>query len=360
MPVPVSPPAGDSSDESRHGENRFAATSLLKLPSMCKRRPSSPAAAICASAAIAGKKRLSVPIPSTMPASRHASVARSASAFVNVSGFSQNTAFLARADARICSRCNECAVASTTASIAECSSTAASAPMVSRPCSAVKSRTRTGSRLTAWVMRNLSLLPCTELTRVWPQRPSPTIAARIIASPGLSGYGAANLIPPDAEREGGNDRIMDLGDAERPQGAYRAGGAGTPVQRHPGQYRRRRPAQAGIPQDHAQPPHSGDRRFRRTGRQAVHAVRVGGDLDLTVRENRRQAEPERPDRPLQMLGMDHVPDGRDRADVRPMEPFRRLRQGKAALRDRALHERGGATDTRAEQAARRDALAGRR
>src|SRR5207237_1159730 len=175
-----------------------------------------------------------------------------------------------------------CGVASTMVSIAGSSSTAASAPMVSRPCSAVKSRTRTGSRLTACVKRSFSLLPCTELTRVWPQRPSPTIAARIIASPGLSGYGAANLIPPVAKREGSSDRVMDLGNAERP------------------------------------------------------------------------------DRPLQMPGMDHVPDGRDRADVRPVEPFRRLRQGKAALRDRALHERGGATDTRAEQAARRDALAGRR
>src|SRR5438045_1936879 len=120
MPVPVSPPAGDSSDESRQAENCFAATSLLKLPSMCKRRPSSPLAAICASAAIAGKKRLSVPIPSTILASRHAS------------------------------------------------------------------------------------------------------AARISASPGLSGYGAANLIPPDGKREGRDDPIMDLGDAERPQGAYRA------------------------------------------------------------------------------------------------------------------------------------------
>src|SRR5205814_2012475 len=132
------------------------------------------------------------------------------------------TAFPARADARICSRCNECGVASTTASIAECSSTALSAPTVSRPCSAVKSCTRPGSRLTACVKRSFSLLPCTELTRVWPQRPSPTIAARIIASPGLSGYGAANLIPPDAKREGRDDPIMDLGDAERPQGAYRA------------------------------------------------------------------------------------------------------------------------------------------
>jgi hypothetical protein len=37
--------------------------------------------------------------------------------------------------------------------------------------------------------RSKSLLHCTEFTRVLPQRPSPTIAARIIASPELSGYG---------------------------------------------------------------------------------------------------------------------------------------------------------------------------
>src|SRR5215472_10118715 len=40
-----------------------------------------------------GKNRLSVPTPSTTPALRQASIARSALAFRKVSGFSQNTPF---------------------------------------------------------------------------------------------------------------------------------------------------------------------------------------------------------------------------------------------------------------------------
>ena len=71
----------------------------------------------------------------------------------------------------------ECGVANTTISIAGSPNTASSVPTVSRPCCAVNSRTRAGSRLTACVKHSLSLLPCTAFTRVWPQRPSPTIAA---------------------------------------------------------------------------------------------------------------------------------------------------------------------------------------
>ena len=48
-----------------------------------------------------------------------------------------------------------------------------------------------------------------------------------------------------------------------------------------------RPVQAGVPRDHAQPPHPGDRRSRRPGRQAVHALRIRRDHDLPVGENRR-------------------------------------------------------------------------
>src|ERR1700736_3174328 len=44
------------------------------------------------------------------------------------------------------------------------------------------------------------------------------------------------------------------------------------IQGDPGQYWRRRPVQAGVPEDHGKPPHSGDRRHRRPGRQAVHAL----------------------------------------------------------------------------------------
>ena len=84
------------------------------------------------------------------------------------------------------------------------------------------------------------------------------------------------------------------------------------------------------------------------------------DPDLPVGKDRRQADPEGPDRPLQMPRMDHVPDGRGRADVRPVEPFRRLCAGKGPLRDRALHQRGEAADPGAEPPARGDAVARRR
>jgi hypothetical protein len=51
-------------------------------------------------------------------------------------------------------------------------------------------------------------------------------------------------------------------------------------------------------------------------------VRVGRDHDLPVREDRREADPEGSCRPLQVPGMDDVPDGRHRADVRPAPPLR--------------------------------------
>ena len=55
---------------------------------------------------------------------------------------------------------------------------------------------------------------------------------------------------------------------------------------------------------------------------------IGRDPDLSVGKERRQADPERPDRTLQMPRMDDVPDGWRRPDVRPVEPFRRLCAGK--------------------------------
>src|SRR6516162_11461406 len=121
-------------------------------------------------------------------------------------------------------------------------------------------------------------------------------------------------------------RSLVVADPQRPQGAYRPRRTGPALQGDPGQYRRRRPVQAGVPKDHAKPPHSGDRRPRRTGRQTVHALRIGGDPDLPVGEDRRQTDPERPNRPLQMPRMDDVPDGWHRPDVRAVEPLRRLRR----------------------------------
>ena len=95
-------------------------------------------------------------------------------------------------------------------------------------------------------------------------------------------------------------RSLELADAERSQGAYRRRGAGNPLQGHSGQHRRGRAVQAGIPGDHAEPPHPRDRRPGRAGRQADHAVRVGRDPHLSGRENRRKTDPEGSGRALQM------------------------------------------------------------
>src|SRR5579862_3942457 len=176
------PPAGDSSGESRHGENISAETSLLKLPSIWRIWPSSSPATIRARAAIAGKKRLSVPVPSTTPAVRQAAVARSASARVRAKGFSQNTAFLAAAQATISSACRECGVASTIAAMRGRASASSRLPRRCSRCRAANPPSREGSRLTAVVKRRCSLLPCTDSTRVRPQRPKPTIAASIIGA----------------------------------------------------------------------------------------------------------------------------------------------------------------------------------
>ena len=60
---------------------------------------------------------------------------------------------------------------------------------------------------------------------------------------------------------------------------------------------------------------------------------IGGDPDLSLGKDWWQIDPEASVRPLQMPRMDNVPNGRRRPDVRPMEPFRRLRSRKNPLCD---------------------------
>ena len=78
--------------------------------------------------------RLSCPVASTTPASRHAATARSAPARVSASGFSQQTGLPARAAATTCSTCRVCGVASTTASTRGSASASSSLDDSSRPC----------------------------------------------------------------------------------------------------------------------------------------------------------------------------------------------------------------------------------
>ena len=82
-----------------------------------------------------GPEAATCPTASTTPAFRQASNIRTASAWRSARGFSQNTCFLAVAQAITCAGCNECGVASKTASIVrsartvpDCPSTRADVP----------------------------------------------------------------------------------------------------------------------------------------------------------------------------------------------------------------------------------------
>ncbi len=124
-------------------------------------------------------------------------------------------------------------------------------------------------------------------------------------------------------------------------------------------HRRRRPVQAGVPEDQPEQQDPGHRRQRRTGRQADLALRVGRDPDL----------PGGQDRPLPAAGrarqvhgaaVADVPDGRRRSDARPGASLPALRAREDRVRDQALHQRGEAPVRRDGPPARRGRLLRRR
>src|SRR4051794_28063085 len=78
-----------------------------------------------------------------------------------------------------CAPCSLCGVANTTASISGSANISSRLSTSFRPCSAQNASALPRVRLCPAVKRNLSLLPCTEPTRVRPHLPMPTIAARI-------------------------------------------------------------------------------------------------------------------------------------------------------------------------------------
>ena len=111
--------------------------------------------------------------------------------------------------------------------------------------------------------------------------------------------------------------------------------------RYSGRHRRRRRVQARIPRSHRT---TGSRRSS-TPTVPVQpftlfelaVIRIYG-----LGEERRQADPEGPDRPLQVPRMDDVPDGRGSGRCSVNGPLRQLRCRKDPRRDRALHQRGEA------------------
>ncbi|CAN0622288.1 protein of unknown function [Burkholderia multivorans] len=156
-----------------------------------------------------------------------------------------------------------------------------------------------------------------------------------------------------------DDRRLQLGDPERPQGAHHARGDGARLSRASDRHWRGRPVLARIPEDQPEQQNSGDRRSGRPGRPAARAVRIGRDPRLS-RGKDWPVPAGRPGRALHDAGMADVPDGRHRADARAGPPFPPVRAGKDRLCDQPLHERSPAPVQRDGQAARRNRLPGRR
>ena len=84
----------------------------------------------------------------------------------------------------------------------------------------------------------------------------------------------------------------------------------------PGRHRQERELDAGIPVAQPERQDPGDHRSRRSGRQAARPVRIRRDPALSGRQD-RQARPGRPGAALRDHPVGVLPDGVDRADVRP-------------------------------------------
>jgi hypothetical protein len=94
-------------------------------------------------------------------------------------GFSQNICFRAAAQAMTCAGCSECGVASRIAPIVPSASTASRSRLSSRWCCVQKPRAASMAGSTARTIFSRSW-PSDAVTRLRPQRPRPTTAARII------------------------------------------------------------------------------------------------------------------------------------------------------------------------------------
>jgi hypothetical protein len=102
-----------------------------------------------------------------------------------VNGFSMKTGFPAAAARSTCGPCSLCGVANTIASTAGSARISPRLSFSAMPCSAQNASAF--DRVRVWPAVNwiAVLLPSNAPTNVRPQRPSPTIAARIICIPSL-------------------------------------------------------------------------------------------------------------------------------------------------------------------------------
>ena len=134
---------------------------------------------------------------------------------------------------------------------------------------------------------------------------------------------------------------------------------GLPYNVHADRHRRGRSVQAGIPEDQPEQQDAGDRRLRRSGRQADLDVRIRRDPALSRRQD-RQVSARRHARQVHRAAMADVPDGRRRPDARPGASLPHLRAGEDRVRDQPLHQRGEAAVRRDGPAARRSEILCRR
>src|SRR5258708_6608940 len=136
-----------------------------------------------------------------------------------------------------------------------------------------------------------------------------------------------------------DDRASLLDHAQWPQDRDFPGGERASLSHRAGQHQRRRPVQAGVPQDFAEQPHPGDRRPR-SGRAggADQRLRVRRDPALPGRED-GEVPAQGPARTDGRAAVALLADGRPWSDGGAEPSFQRLCAREDSLRDRPVHQR---------------------
>src|SRR5262249_61628269 len=116
-----------------------------------------------------------------------AATASSASRFVSVNGFPQNTCLRPPAAATTCAPCSECGVARTIASASRSARTASYFGSKRKPCCLAKASISGVTVRVAPATKRIASLFAADSTSVLPHQPSPTMAALIIGETPLRG-----------------------------------------------------------------------------------------------------------------------------------------------------------------------------